>query len=496
MKLKIVFSEPPEKNIQAAEDETVIMIQAPYTIIQAKSGDTREYEKSDGSKMPEEFTYEQYCQEMRKLISTTIDESNIRDQVYDKIIIEGFSQPSNFKSLCAELEKKPLLCASKSNILFENCSFGGKQYTDSTRGLIRSLQDRHFEQHHKKLTLEIIVADQSAKYLSRHDESRLIMLQNVVFYKNFAQDVVLKPFRDDTIIGTKKGQRTSGLAASTLLYRDALNTSVRDDRIIGAKKGQPILRLAAPTFFYRDAINTLQGQTTAEITLKNFFSQEAQQQSDFTCGPAAVTMVAEYFDTMLKQNFCGASVANQKIWHEIIQTPEMTLAEQVKTTEAEGSAIPDIRKGLIEMGITVFDDTGLSDKNHDEKVLSIHKHLLWDKMHQILKLGIPVILNMQDRDGCGHYEVIIGIERSDKGEHIILAEPGTALNGTLEFEHILKDKFISRWKNMSGEFHGRFMILSPNEESTHAIDRILTDMPHYKNGEDINRESIEPKQFF
>ena len=108
-------------------------------------------------------------------------------------------------------------------------------------------------------------------------------------------------------------------------------------------------------------------------------------------------------------------------------------------------------------------------------------------MHQILKMGIPVILNMQDRGGCGHFEVVIGIERSEEGEHIILAEPGTALVGNLEFEHIPKDKFIARWKNMSGEFHGRFMILSPNEASSHTIDTILSDIPHYKNGEEMNR---------
>ncbi len=47
MKLKIVFCEPPVKNIQAFEDEKLIIIQSPYKIIQAELGDTREYEKSD-----------------------------------------------------------------------------------------------------------------------------------------------------------------------------------------------------------------------------------------------------------------------------------------------------------------------------------------------------------------------------------------------------------------------------------------------------------------
>ena len=92
-------------------------------------------------------------------------------------------------------------------------------------------------------------------------------------------------------------------------------------------------------------------QTTAETILKNFFSQEAQQQSDFTCGPATVKMVADYFDSMRNQNFCEAPITNQEIWHKITQIPEMLLAEQVNTSEAEGSGIPDIRTGLMQMGI-------------------------------------------------------------------------------------------------------------------------------------------------
>ena len=35
MKLKIVFCEPPVKDIQSVEDEKLIVIQSPYKIIQA-----------------------------------------------------------------------------------------------------------------------------------------------------------------------------------------------------------------------------------------------------------------------------------------------------------------------------------------------------------------------------------------------------------------------------------------------------------------------------
>lgn len=454
MKLKIVFCEPPLKDIQSAKNEKIIVIQSPYKIIQAELGDTRGYEKADGSKIPEDFTYEQYCQEMKTLIQTAIDESNISGYVYDKITIEGFNQPPNFKTICSKIEKTVIPCASSSKILFENCSFGGKQYTDSVSRLVRSLQNYHFEHHHERLTFEIILADQHKSHLSKHDEARLALLKDVVIYRD-DEDVSLKPYRDDSLIGVKK----------TPL----------------------IARLEAPTFFYRHAVTTMCEQTLAEMILKNFFSQEAQQQSDFTCGPATVKMVADYFDSMRSINFCGSPITNQDIWHKINQTPEMLLAEQVNTSEAEGSGISEIRNGLMQMGITVFDDNGLSDKTHDEETLSTHKNLLWNKMHHLLKIGIPVILNMQDKGGCGHFEVVIGIEKIKEEEYIILAEPGTALVGNLEFEHIPKDKFIARWKNMSSEFHGRFMILSPNEASSHTIDTILADIPHYKNGDEMNK---------
>ncbi|WP_131783605.1 papain-like cysteine protease family protein [Legionella gresilensis] len=457
MKLKIIFCEPPGKHIQTSEDEKIIIIQSPYKIIQAELGDTREYEKSDESKMPEDFTYEQYCQEMRKLIHTTIAKSNISDYVYNQIIIEGFSQPPNFQAICSEIEKTPIFFVSRSKILFENCSFGGKQYTDATTRLIHSFQNRHFKQFHERLAFEIVIDDQDKQYLSKHDKARLAMLKGVIAYQNSNQDIFLKPFRDDSLIGEK-----------------------------GSKKSLLMSRLKLPTFFYQNNIGTIHGQTTAEIVLKNFFSQEAQQQSDFTCGPATVKMVADYFSAMQTQNFCNSPVANQKVWQTIKQAPEMILAQQISTTEAEGSDIPDIRTGLMQMGITVFDDNGLSDKEHNYDILNAHKCLLWDKMRQILKLGIPVILNMQDKGGCGHYEVVIGIETSPNEEYIILAEPGTALVGALEFEHIPKDIFIDRWKNMSGEFHGRIMILSPNEASAQVIDSILAGIPHYKNGKEQN----------
>ena len=146
------------------------------------------------------------------------------------------------------------------------------------------------------------------------------------------------------------------------------------------------------------------------------------------------------------------------------------------------------------LGLQVFDDCdGYSTEEHDERSLQEHKQLVLDRINHVLNLGIPVIINLRDPiEDIGHYEVIIGI---DENQNIILAEPGGALAGKLEFEVVPKDRLIERWKNMSGKLHGRFLIAPPNEASTEQIKLILEGLPHYHNGEPRNKgqsESLSP----
>ena len=314
MKLKIVFLEPSEKEIKTSEDEKVIVIRSPYKIIQTQLGDTREYEKSDGSKMSIDFTYEQYCQEMSELIDNTLDKSGMADHVYDMITIEGFNQPPHFKAVCSKIEKTSIFCASDSKIIFKDCSFGGTLYADSARKLVRSIQKRHSEHNQKKVAFEMTLTDQGKVSLSKHDEARLAMLKDVV-YRNNDKSVSVKTFRDDSLIGVKKSPLIS--------------------------------KLKAPTLFYSNAMNTMQGQTASEMVLKNFFSQEAQQQSDFTCGPATVKMVANYFDSMRYQNFCDAPVANQKVWHKINRTRGLkSNGTKTYAKEVPHSSITDLERSI------------------------------------------------------------------------------------------------------------------------------------------------------
>ena len=402
---------------------------------------------------------------MSQLVKNTLFSSRLADgEPYDQVTVMGFQQPTNFNAVCTALEKSSLPFAPNPKLIFKECSFGGALYVDSVSKLVQSAQAR------EQIAFKIYLDQSDPAKLSVYDEARLTSLKGVTFYYNVTASLSIQPFTDDTLLGIKRTSLKAKL--------------VTDDSPLAIKSTPLAVTMENPTYFYRRA---LQEKFTPEVGLRSFFSQSRQQQSDYTCGPATLRMVAEYYDSMPmhSKRFCGEEISHPDKWREINTNPEMELAAQVKTTEADGSDIEGIREGLMAKKLTVVDDNGLSDKEHSPQALVKHKELLWDRMKEILKLGIPVILNMQDRTGCGHFEVVIGIENTTGGERIILAEPGTALTGKLEFENVPKEEFIPRWKNMSGEFHGRFVVLPPNEAATKAIESILGEIPHCMNGERI-----------
>jgi hypothetical protein len=263
-------------------------------------------------------------------------------------------------------------------------------------------------------------------------------------------------------------------------------------------------RLQNPSYLFRS--QTLRKTSPCEILL-NYFSQKHQQRSDYTCGPAALKMIADYYTSMSRLNFCGEPISDQKAsftkangaiitasaWKILNLTNEFELSEQVKTTEKIGSAVADLRDGLMNLGLTVLDDSdGLSSDEHDDATLRIHKEKLWYKIKEILNLGVQIIINLRDRDEIGHYEVAIGV---DEHQNIIFAEPGGALTGNIEFDIITKEKFIDRWRNMTGKLHGRFLILPPNEAAAQKIESILKDIPHYYNGNPVNKVECKRSLF-
>lgn len=444
MKLRIVFSEPPHADIEPVVGEKLVVIKSPYKITQEAIGAERTIEKEDGSTK----TYEDYCVETAALIAETFAANGLPEHgPYSDISIEGFREPPNFKAVCSVMAATPIAYTPKTNLTFKDCLFGGALYTASTSQFVRSVRERG------DTSFNITLAEKDPSRLSAHDEARLASLSGVTFFRDKDSVASIRPIMDDSVLGV----RASSLAA----------------------------RLSNPTYHYRQALRT--ATPSPEGVLRSFFSESAQQQSDYTCGPATVKMVAGYYKAMHDRPFCGEAISHRAVWHEIDTSAEMALAASVKTTEAVGSDLIDMRDGLMGKGLTVIDDNGWGTADHTEAELAAHKEVLWDRMKEVLKLGVPIILNMRDRTEAGHFEVVIGTESTEEGEYIILAEPGTALIGKPEFERLKKEDFIARWKNMSGEFHGRFMILPPNEATAAAVESILDGIPHCINAEDKHR---------
>lgn len=494
MKIKIIFSEPPYEAISTQptnDSEKVIFIKDPYSITKVDGG--RRIVDIDGATI----TYENYCIELQNLIDTTIRTAALTElESCDAITIEGCKEPPNFEALMSTLAKTTIPLASKSQLNIKDCSFGGSLYVNAVTKFVKST--RTTEQNP---FFDITLYEQGQSKLSDHDKAKLAALDGVIFYPAPEKPAALRRYIDDqSLARPKKAQSEFAL----MLEIDAARkkpTAKYDDEVGSTPNLSS--RLTNPTYLYRSKVDQFSQQPSPRTILVDFFSQAHQQRSDYTCGPAVLKMVADYYTSMGRRAFCGGPVSQHQTtlrkadgslmrgsaWKLLNSSTEVELSERVKTTEEVGSDVADMRNGLMELGFPVIDDSdGFSAEEHSSETLRAHKLRLWDKVSEILTLGIPVVVNMRDWEEVGHYEVIIGI---DEQQNIILAEPGRALAGDVKFETIPKETFIERWKNMSGEFHGRFLVLPPNEASALRVESILSDMPHYFKGEAINKAEHE-----
>lgn len=459
MKIKIVFTERPYENISALSaadaEEKTLFIKDPYHITMVDGG--RHIVDADDTPI----TYEQYCIELQHIIDTTIRAEKL-NEVHDcsSVIIVSCKEPPNFKALNDSLTKTNLQIAPECELIFKDCTFGGSLYVSSVRNFVKSVQKRQ-----QGTFFNLTIDEQGQSKLSQHDQAQLAALNNVVFFPDTNGPAAIQRFADDQLCRRSKKNDVEVSNQKPHAKDDSEPT----------KKHTPLLN---PTYFYR---SQLLGKPSSETVLMNFFSQAHQQQSDYTCGPSALKMVADYFVSMEKRSFCGEPISEHQAALKILSSsPEFELAERIQTTEAIGSEIADMREGLMRLGLSTFDDCdGLSSIENDAATLQAHKEVLWGKIQQVLKLGIPVVINLRDRDEIGHYEVAIGTDTQQK---IILSDPGAALSGIVEFDIVPKQQFLERWKNMSGERHGRYLIISPNEASAHAIEAIFQGVPHYFNG--------------
>ncbi len=449
MKLKILFIEFPYNSqpcTELANDyDHLILIKDPYHI--------EFIEGSRNIKGPNQaaISYEEYCIQLRAIIKNTITSYGFEKPV-SNITIEDCKEPPNFEALISMLAIANITATPTCNLVFKNCSFSGYLYIDSTIKLIESVKKRGQQIH-----FNIVIDEKAAKpQVSQHDACKLAMIDNVSFYPNPNLNAVIRRFTDDQSIGNK------------------------------------ISKLNPPSFFFTS--NAVCKNKARQILL-NFFSQAHQQRNDYTCGPATIKMIVDYYVSLNRRLFCGQPLSNQCLtiknkqgewytdtgWNILNACTELEIAERVCTTEEVGSDLINMRQGLLKLQLDVLDDSdGLRADEFNELRLTKHKEILWDKFDDVFNLGIPIILNLRDREDVGHYEVAIGI---DDQNHIILAEPGSALTGTVEFETVSKNKFLERWKNTSGKNHARFLILAPNNATLQRLEDIFKDTKHYVNGE-------------
>ena len=478
MKIRIIFIDPPyDKASQAAAvqaDEKIILIKDPYNITMVDGG--RRIVNESGTSI----TYEDYCIEMQKIIDDTLHQEIINTgEPCKEITIQDCKEPPNFEAVHAALSRFELRFHSTCNLIYKDCTFGGTLYVNAVANFVKSVRfsDEHVTEASdmpaespstssaKPLTREELVAmsdtsdrvffnitvdEHGKKTLSEHDIAKLASLNYVAFFQSPESPAALRRFTDD--------QQVSYPSLPGRL-------AIKDDK-----------RFSNPSYFFKKALTT----NSPQGRLLDFFSAASQQRSDYTCGPSALKMVADYYESMKRALFCGTPIGNNDAWKALSTAHEMKFAKWVKTTEEVGSEIGDMRDGLRIFDLQVVDDqAGFHADKFDEGALKAHKEILWDKFKEVLALGIPIIVNMRNHEDIGHYEVVIGIDNTN---NIILAEPGRALEGKIEFEVLPKDQFIERWKNMSGQRHGRFLIVPPNECSAQAIESMLEDVPHLLNG--------------
>ncbi|MDP2704742.1 MAG: cysteine peptidase family C39 domain-containing protein, partial [bacterium] len=130
-----------------------------------------------------------------------------------------------------------------------------------------------------------------------------------------------------------------------------------------------------------------------------------KQSETFTCAPASLKMVFEYF---------GRHISEQE------------LADELKTDKKNGTRNNKIIKTAVEHGFFCY-------ANNDSEI---------GEIESFLKKGLPVIVNyIEPSNDEGHYAVVVGL--SD--DYLFLNDPW---NGK-KFE-ISREEFLKRWKDSDG----------------------------------------------
>ena len=286
MKIKIVFTQPPYEAIrtepQPKENEQVIFIRDPYKITMVDGG--RLIENVNGNKI----TYEQYCIEIQKLIAKSIQDGHLeKNSVCSAITVVGFKEPPTFEVLHYELANHDLPLIDHCKITYKDCTFSGALYVNALKSFVNSINKSG-----KKLSFDISLDEAGKSKLSEHDKAKLAAITSIKFHIALGSASLIPRFTDNQFLGIKPPKVPEELRAIM---------------------GEFIPDLSNPTYFFRSQVGR---RASPKTTLMNFFSQAHQQRSDYTCGPSALKMIADYYVSMANKTFCGQLI-KASVWNDI-----------------------------------------------------------------------------------------------------------------------------------------------------------------------------------
>ncbi|MBA2710949.1 MAG: C39 family peptidase [Tatlockia sp.] len=190
--------------------------------------------------------------------------------------------------------------------------------------------------------------------------------------------------------------------------------------------------------------------------LKQFFLNSYHPQSTlYSCGPAVIKMVANYFRKT--ENIFGP--IDESI---LTANNESFLSALFKTNEKEGTDFTMMTTMLNEMGCLI--DHG-QIHNSIKKVKSFPLHF-----KKLLKEGIPIVVNytyhlkkkdpLTQSSEVGHFGVIYGVNDLE----ILIYDPAEHFKLNIAKEKMTITEFLGDWKSGNGEI-GIYLILYPNEHS-------------------------------
>lgn len=209
--------------------------------------------------------------------------------------------------------------------------------------------------------------------------------------------------------------------------------------------------------------------------LIQFLSLQEQQRRDYTCAPAGILMIQNFYHSLHHgmHHSKHAKVSVDDIY--LRQRTEQSLSKLFGTSEKAGTDLLTMGFSLQETGYPIA--VGFAGQNSTPSSNNVKRLLLYE-FETLINAGIPILVNIRARDRTGavlgHYCVVSDI--TDNKE-VVIADPGAIYfgHGKLEQKIIARTAFLKSWVNGDG-MPGGFLILFPNKSIQHVLMQELANI--------------------